>query len=192
MVEAEYSPEAKAARFSGVVLVNLVVDQQGLPQNVHVLRSVGLGLDAKAIEAVKQYRFRPAMEHNKPVPVALNVEVNFQSDSKPDAIERPGGAAIAGARVTLPDGASAPVLIHSVYPEFTEEARKAKLMGVVLVNMTVDQQGRPQNVHVLRGVGHGLDAKAVEAVKQYRFKPAMKDNKPVEEALNVEVNFQIF
>ena len=65
-------------------------------------------------------------------------------------------------------------------------------MGIVLVNLIVDQNGMPQNVHVLRGVGMGLDEKAVEAVKQYRFKPAREDGKPVAVELNVEVNFQIF
>ena len=89
-------------------------------------------------------------------------------------------------------GVSAPVLIHEVEPEFSEEARKAKAAGNVLVNLLVDEQGRPQHVHVLRGVGMGLDEKAVEAVKQYRFKPAMESGKPVAVYLNVEVNFQIF
>jgi protein TonB len=89
-------------------------------------------------------------------------------------------------------GVSAPVLTYSVEPEFSEEARKAKAAGNVVVNLIVDAQGRPQNVHVLRGVGMGLDEKAVEAVKQYRFKPAMEAGKPVAVQLNVEVNFQIF
>jgi protein TonB len=60
------------------VLVNLVVDSKGNPQNVHVLRGVGMGLDEKAIEAVRQYRFNPAIEGGKPVPVEVNIEVNFQ------------------------------------------------------------------------------------------------------------------
>jgi protein TonB len=89
-------------------------------------------------------------------------------------------------------GVSAPVPIFEVEPEFSEEARKAKFMGVVTVNLIVDAKGMPQNVHVLRGVGMGLDDKAVEAVKQYRFKPAMEAGKPVPVQLNVEVNFQIF
>ena len=59
--------------------INLVVDMQGMPQNVHVQRGVGMGLDEKAIQAVKRYRFKPAMEDGNPVPVALNIEVNFQS-----------------------------------------------------------------------------------------------------------------
>ncbi len=89
-------------------------------------------------------------------------------------------------------GVSTPVVIYQVEPEFSEEARKAKFMGVVLVNLIVDAHGNPQNVHTLRGVGMGLDEKAVEAVRQYRFKPAMEGGKPVPVELNVEVNFQIF
>jgi protein TonB len=89
-------------------------------------------------------------------------------------------------------GVSAPILTYQVEPEFSEEARKAKAAGNVLVNLIVDQNGRPQNVHVLRGVGMGLDEKAVEAVKQYKFTPAKENGKPVAVELNVEVNFQIF
>jgi protein TonB len=89
-------------------------------------------------------------------------------------------------------GVSGPQAIYTVEPEFSEEARKAKTAGNVLVSLIVDAKGMPQNVHVLRGVGMGLDEKAVEAVKQYRFKPAMEAGKPVAVYLNVEVNFQIF
>jgi protein TonB len=89
-------------------------------------------------------------------------------------------------------GVSQPVLIYSVEPEFSEEARKAKVAGNVLVNLWVDTNGNPSHVHVIRGVGMGLDEKAVEAVRQYRFKPAMENGKPVLVELNVEVNFQIF
>jgi protein TonB len=89
-------------------------------------------------------------------------------------------------------GVSAPVLIYSVEPEFSEEARKAKVAGNVLVNLWVDTNGNPSHVHVIRGVGMGLDENAVKAVQQYRFKPAMENGKPVLVELNVEVNFQIF
>jgi protein TonB len=89
-------------------------------------------------------------------------------------------------------GVSAPVLIYSVEPEFSEEARKAKVAGNVLVNLWVDTNGNPSHVHVIRGVGMGLDEKARDAVMQYKFKPAMENGKPVLVELNVEVNFQIF
>ena len=89
-------------------------------------------------------------------------------------------------------GVSSPEVIFKVEPELSEEARKAKFMGVVTVNLIVDTKGLPQNVRVIRGVGMGLDEKALEAVRQYRFKPAMENGHPVPVQVNVEVNFQIF
>ena len=85
-----------------------------------------------------------------------------------------------------------PVAIFTPDPEFSEEARKAKFSGNVVVSLIVDANGKPRNVHVLRGVGMGLDEKAVEAVQQYKFKPAMQNGKPVNVYLNVMVDFQIF
>jgi protein TonB len=87
---------------------------------------------------------------------------------------------------------SAPVLIYSVDPEFSEEARRAKAAGNVIVNLWVDEKGMPSHVRVIRGVGMGLDEKALAAVKQYRFRPAMENGKPVLVELNVEVTFTVF
>ncbi len=89
-------------------------------------------------------------------------------------------------------GVSAPVPIYTVDPEFSEEARKAKAVGIVVVNLRVEQNGLPSHVHVVQGIGMGLDEKAIEAVKQYKFKPAMENGKPVVVEMNIEVNFQIF
>jgi protein TonB len=89
-------------------------------------------------------------------------------------------------------GVSSPVLIHEVEPEFSEEARKAKFQGNVMVSLVVDPQGMPRNVRVTRGAGMGLDEKAMEAVRQYRFRPAMENGKGVAVEMNVEVEFQIF
>jgi TonB family protein len=91
------------------------------------------------------------------------------------------GGGFGGGLRTVGGGVSAPVLLYQVEPEFSEEARKAKASGNVLVNLVVDQQGHPQNVHVLRGVGMGLDEKAIAAVKLYKFKPAMEGGKAVAE-----------
>ena len=62
------------------MIVSLIVDANGNPQNVHVVRSLGMGLDEKALEAVRQYKFKPAMDQttHKPVPVPINVEVRFR------------------------------------------------------------------------------------------------------------------
>ena len=84
------------------------------------------------------------------------------------------------------------MLISQVDPEYTPEAKAAKMKGTVPVNLWVDEQGNVQHVRVVRGLGSGLDEKAIEAVRQYRFKPALETGKPVMVALNIEVNFQIF
>jgi TonB family protein len=89
-------------------------------------------------------------------------------------------------------GVSAPQLIFSVDPEFSDEARRAKYQGICLVSLIVDAQGNPQHIHVVRPLGMGLDEKAVEAVKQYKFKPAYYQGHPVAVPLSVEVNFRIY
>jgi len=78
-VEAEFSDEARRAKYQGVCLISLIVDAQGNPQNPRVVRALGMGLDEKALEAVRKYKFRPAMKDGKtPVPVMITVEVNFR------------------------------------------------------------------------------------------------------------------
>lgn len=87
-VDPKFSDEARAEKFAGTVVIGLIVDTNGLPQRVHVVRGVGHGLDEKALEAVRQYRFKPAMEHGNPVPVRVNVEVNFRFKDTPPAPAR--------------------------------------------------------------------------------------------------------
>jgi bla regulator protein BlaR1 len=88
-------------------------------------------------------------------------------------------------------GVSAPELIFAADPEYTEKARRAKYQGFCVLSLIVDEQGNPQRVQVVRHLGMGLDKKAVEAVRQYRFKPAMLRGKPVQVEVNIEVNFRI-
>jgi TonB family protein len=89
-------------------------------------------------------------------------------------------------------GVSPPTVISSVDPEYSDEARRAKYTGIVVVSLIVDTQGNPQHVNVVRRLGMGLDEKAIEAVRQYKFKPAMFQGKAVPVEVNIEVNFQIY
>jgi len=88
---------------------------------------------------------------------------------------------------------SAPVPLNSVEAEFSDEARRSKYQGVCLIYVIVDAQGNPQNPRVVRPLGMGLDEKALEAVRKYKFKPAMKDGRtPVPVGITVEVNFRLY
>ena len=102
------------------------------------------------------------------------------------------GGNMGGGLRRIGGGVSAPVILYQPEPEFSEEARKAKVAGNVLVYIQVDTTGRPTHIRILRGIGLGLDEKALEAVRQYKFKPAMENGHPVAVEMNVEVNFQIF
>ncbi|MDE3149137.1 MAG: energy transducer TonB, partial [Acidobacteriota bacterium] len=75
-VEAPYTP-AREKGIKGTCFVSLVVDAHGLPEDVHVLRSLNPGLDRSAIIAVEQYRFFPAIRNGEPVPAAITIEVKF-------------------------------------------------------------------------------------------------------------------
>ena len=89
-------------------------------------------------------------------------------------------------------GVSAPQLIRSVDPEFTDEARRAKFQGSVSIQLIVDRLGNPQDIQVVRRLGMGLDEKAIEAVRQYKFRPAMFQGRPVAVQMVINVNFHLY
>ncbi len=101
------------------------------------------------------------------------------------------GGGYGGGVMSVGGGVSAPILIHSVEPEFTAEARQANYQGTVSVQLIVDAQGNPQDVHVARPLGMGLDQKAIEAVRLYRFRPSMYQGHPVAVQMIVEVDFRL-
>jgi TonB family protein len=165
IVEPQYSEQARDAKFSGSVLVALIIDANGLPQNVHVVRGIGMGLDEKAIEAVKRYTFHPARLNGRPVPVVMNIEVNFQIFNHPK-------------------------IIHSFPAELTDEARRQNFHGSVLVALTVDENGTPRNVHVIHPVGMGLDENAVKAAQLYQFEPTISNGIAVSVPTEFAVHFK--
>ncbi len=88
-------------------------------------------------------------------------------------------------------GVTAPQLVFKVEPEYTEEARKAKYQGTVVLYAVVDSDGMVRNVRVARSLGLGLDEKAIEAVKQWKFLPGKKDGRAVPVAASIEVTFRL-
>ena len=82
-------------------------------------------------------------------------------------------------------------MILKVEPEYSEEARKAKFQGTVILFVVVDEKGNPRELKVIRPLGLGLDQKAIEAVEKWKFRPGMKDGKPVAVQATIEVNFRL-
>jgi len=90
------------------------------------------------------------------------------------------------------DGVSAPKAIYTPEPEFSEEARKSKYQGVVVLDIVVGVDGRVHSPRVVRSLGMGLDEKAIEKVNVWKFDPAKKDGRPVAVEMNIEVAFNLY
>ncbi len=101
------------------------------------------------------------------------------------------GGGIGGGVFRVGGGVSAPRLTRKVEPEYSEEARKAKYSGVVVLAVEVWPDGRAHNVRVVRSLGLGLDEKAIQAVQQWEFVPGRKDGAPVKVSAQIEVNFRL-
>jgi periplasmic protein TonB len=102
------------------------------------------------------------------------------------------GGGIGGGIYKVGGGISAPKPLDTPDPEYTEEARRAKIQGTCILWLIVDAEGHPRDIRVVRGLGYGLDAKALETVKQWRFEPARKDGQPVNVQVSVEVGFRLY
>jgi len=103
------------------------------------------------------------------------------------------GGGYGGGAYRVGGGVSAPKVLYEPDPEYSEEARKAKYQGTVVLWLVVSAEGKPQDIRVQRSLGMGLDEKAIEAIKQYKFKPALKDGKTaVPVMITIEVDFRLY
>lgn len=102
------------------------------------------------------------------------------------------GGGYGGGVFRVGGGVTAPRALYDPEPEYSEEARKAKYQGSVILWAVIDANGRPQQLKVARSLGMGLDEKAIEAVRNWKFEPAKKDGQPVAVQVNIEVNFRLY
>jgi TonB family protein len=191
-VDPVYPEIAKAAHVQGAVVVRATISKDGTVKDLQYISGAPM-LVVSAIEAVQQWKYKPYLLNGESTEVQTTITLNYSLEGSEGVAEQAPTVDHAGMTIRHVGGSvSAPALIFQVQPEYTDEAKLAKMQGTVLLNMIVDEAGEPEYVHVLRGLSDGLDDKAVEAVRQYKFKPAMEDRTPVPVSLNVEVNFKLF
>ncbi len=89
-------------------------------------------------------------------------------------------------------GVIPPHVTISPDPEYSDDARKAKYQGTVIIWLVVDSSGAPTDLQIVRPIGMGLDEKAIAAISTWKFEPAQKDGEPVPVAINVEVTFRLY
>ncbi|MBI3894764.1 MAG: energy transducer TonB, partial [Acidobacteria bacterium] len=98
---------------------------------------------------------------------------------------------IGGGVFRVGGGVSAPEIVYKIDPEYSEQARKAKYQGTVVLSLIVQRDGSVRDIQVKQSLGLGLDEKAIEAVKQWRFRPGMKSGQAVDVAAIIEVTFRL-
>lgn len=111
-----------------------------------------------------------------------------KQEGKPQSVPQPTGPI---SRI-IPSEMSPPHPTYQPDPDYSDEARKAKYQGTILIYLVIDVSGMTRDLQILRPLGLGLDEKAVAAVSTWKFEPAQKDGKPVAVAINVEVNFHLY
>jgi TonB family protein len=187
--EPSYTDEDRDARVQGSVRLYVQVNPEGKATNFRVLHSLSKGLDQQAIEAVKEWQFNPGMKNGVPVTVEAQIEVTFRLlDTPKTEVEIPRETQAAA---PYPANATSPVLIRKVEAQYTSEARAAKFQGTVTLSAKITTDGVPEDIRVVHSLGLGLDEKAIEAVKQWQFRPATKDGRPVAMMATLEVNFRM-
>jgi periplasmic protein TonB len=102
------------------------------------------------------------------------------------------GGGIGGGVFRIGGGVTGPKAIYQPEPEYSEEARKAKYQGTVVLSIVVGSDGVPRDIKVARSLGLGLDEKAIETVKTWKFEPGTKDGKPVATYATIEVAFHLY
>lgn len=191
-VDPAYSAEARAHRISGIVIVEALIDRSGNVAEVNVLKPLPFGLDRAAVDAVKQWKFKPATQNGKPVAVLFNLTVNFilkpstKVDGSIPALSMPD----ADGMHRVGGDVKAPVVIRRVEPHYTPEARANRVAGVVILEAVIDREGNVKDVRVLKPLPFGLDTAAADALRQWKFKPGTLDGKPVDVIFNLTMSFR--
>jgi TonB family protein len=173
-----YPDEARQARISGIVILETLIDRNGVVKDVHVRKPLPFGLSEAAVNAVKQWSFKPGTLNGEAVDVVFNLTINFKLDSD-DAPLRVGG------------DVRAPVVVQKVEPSYTEEARKAQINGIVIIEAIIGRDGVVKDARVIKPLPFGLDQAALDAVKQWKFKPGTLNGQPVDVVFNLTVNFRL-
>jgi TonB family protein len=182
-VEAVYPADPMLAQQKHVSTLDVTIGLDGVPAKVEVIGSKASPFDDAAIAAVRQSQFAPGTLEEKPVPVRIFVWVPFTGANRPATPEAGKFGSIANM--------TAPKPLKWVEAQFSDQARKKRVSGTVLLAMLISEEGLPTTVSVVVPLGSGLDEEALKAARQYRFKPATLEGMPIPARIMIEVSFRL-
>jgi TonB family protein len=215
-VQPVYPGDAK--QIQGTVVLKVIIDKQGNVSNIQAISGHPMLIPA-AIEAVKQWKYKPYLPNGEPVEVATSVTVNFTHADTPAADSvagsvpggipegekggiapsNPADQTVVGTpqpllgtpqRVRVSSGVAQALLVFKVPPQYPQEAKDAHIQGVVVMRAIIDKDGNVANIQLISG--HPLLAPpAIDAVKQWKYKPFLLNQTPLEVETQVLVNFTL-
>ena len=203
--QPRYTDEARKAKISGTVEMDIVVLADGTVGDVTVTKSLDKvhGLDQAAIAAAKQWKFRPSVDASgKPIAVIVPLKMDFKLDDRAGlpsvAMRAPVLSEVPqefrqDARVFGASGMQSPVLTTSVEPKYTSAAMQAKIQGTADVDVVIGLDGRVVRARIARSLDavNGLDEMALAAAKQWMFSPGLEGGQPVPVLARITLNFRL-
>src|ERR1700722_293519 len=200
-----YPPMARKARIQGTVILRVQISKSGNVENIQLVSGHSM-LAPAAIEAVKQWEYKPYLLNGEPVDVETRVTLNFTIAGNPPADgvggDMPGGiprgeegGIISNVpvepdrpgRVRVSQGVMAGLSVSKVAPDYPADAKQARIQGTVVMRVIVDKEGNVANIQLISG--HPILAPAaIDAVKQWKYRPYLLNGMPIEVETQVAVN----
>jgi TonB family protein len=190
---AQAADPAKAG--TALMWMAIARDRQGRPAEAESLLRAALGVEdpnsAQAATIMELYSLFLARNNRVDESKAVLAQADAVRKAQGQVAPAAGGSPATTTAVRVGGGVTAPRLSHKVEPQYTEEARAAKYSGTVVLYVEVGTDGLAHNMRVVRGLGLGLDQKALDAVGAWQFQPGMSNGVPVTVQATVEVNFRL-
>jgi TonB family protein len=179
-----YSDEARSLGVEGKVVLEVSVGVDGKARKLQVVYGLGSGLDQNALVAVRDWHFVPGKRDGRPVesPVRIDVEFSLKTAELNESIANDMATRIG-------PGVIPPQVVYRSDPVYPANAPDAKAGGAVVLDAIIPEDGVPRVIRVIRSMDWQFDESAINALKQWRFSPAMKDGTPVKVRMNVAVEF---
>lgn len=190
-----YPDSARAAGIEGTVFVQIVVERDGHPTDVKVVRGVDESLDEEARRFVRGMTFTPGREEGEIVRTQMTLpirfEINQEEPSTADSVEREDKPEVAQGPFERPPKMVGGLLALQRLVDYPKQAIENEIEGRVFIRCIVSKEGIPTNVHVKRSVHPLLDRESIRVVRQVRFEPAIKDGEPVAVQMTLPVTFRL-
>jgi TonB family protein len=189
-VPPEYPPSARLARIEDTVHLQIWINKFGGVEEVTIVSGHPL-LAPSAIEAVKQWKYKPYLLSGEPVEVETTVSIRFALTNEPAfPPDLQASPTAVPNRVRVSSAVVSGLVVRKVPPIYPENARRRHIQGTVSLKAVIDTEGRIARLELITGDPE-LAPAAIEAVKQWRYKPYLLNSKPVELETQIQVNFAL-